>query len=332
MVNNYPWLKPTAQGIFCEPGQFYIDPSRPVEAAVITHGHADHARSGHFKVLTTSPTHAIIQSRLGEKYAQRTQSLDYYQPLKHKEVVITLLPAGHILGSAQVCLEYQGQKVIVSGDYKRRFDPTCEAFKVESCDLFITEATFGLPIFKHPPIGQELTKLLDSLVQMPDRCHVVGVYALGKAQRLIASLRQLEFTRPIYLHPALQDLCEIYRCFGVRLTNVLPLSQANPAQLRGEIVLAPPSALNNNWHQQLPDPLLALASGWMRVRSRHKQRHIELPLIISDHADWDELNQTIDEIAPREVWVTHGSEAALVYACQERGICARALRELLCHF
>lgn len=329
MPHPYQWLKPTPLGIYCEPGQFYIDPTRPVDFAIVTHGHADHARAGHNHVLTTPATHAIMQARFGEKYAHRQQQLSYNEFILHRNVKISLLPAGHILGSAQVLLEYKNQKAVISGDYKRRYDPTCEAFTPVACDLFITEATFGLPIFKHPPISEELTKLTSSILDFPDRCHVVGVYALGKAQRVIASLRQLEYDKPIYLHSALKNLCELYAWLGVKQQNLIPLSQVNNSQLRGEIVLAPPSALNNNWSQPLPDVLLAMASGWMRVRNRRQPRQIELPLIISDHADWDELNQTIDEINPKEVWVTHGSEAALVHACKSRGFQARAMRELL---
>jgi putative mRNA 3-end processing factor len=329
MTNAFQWLRPTPFGIYCEPGQFYIDPSRPVDFAIITHGHADHARAGHHHVLATPATHAIMQTRFGEKYSHVKQLLAYDESLLHNDVKIRLLPAGHILGSAQVILEFQQQRIIISGDYKRRYDPTCESFVPLSCDLFITEATFGLPIFKHPPIGEELAKLIQSLTDFPDRCHLVGVYALGKAQRIIASLRQLEYERPIYLHSALQELCELYTHFGVKQDHLVPLNQVNKLQLRGEIVLAPPSVLNNYQQQELPDALLAMASGWMRIRARKPQRQIELPLIISDHADWEELNQTVDDIKPKEVWVTHGSEQALVYACKQKGMQARALKELL---
>lgn len=329
MLNSFPWLIPTCQGIYCEPGRFYIDPNKPVDFAIVTHGHADHARAGHHHVLATPETLAIMATRFGEKFAQTKQALAYHQSITHLGVKITLLPAGHILGSAQVLLEFQSQRVIISGDYKRRYDPTCEPFTPFNCDLFVTEATFGLPVFKHPPISQELNKLISSLIEFPDRCHLVGVYALGKAQRVIASLRQLNFDRPIYLHPALTKLCELYQNLGIKQDYLIPINQVDKSQLRGEIVLAPPSALNNNGYCELPDPLLAIASGWVRIRANNKQHQTELPLIISDHADWLELNQTIDDIKPAEVWVMHGSEEALVHACLSRGYQARAMHELV---
>lgn len=326
------WLKPTPIGLYCEPGNFYIDPKRPVDYAVITHAHADHARAGHHHVLATPATHAIMHTRFGENYAKSMQQLEYQEAIYHQTVKLNLLPAGHILGSAQVVIEYNNQRAIVSGDYKRRYDPTCEPFIPMACDLFVTEATFGLPIFEHPPINEELTKLIHSLADFPDRCHLLGVYALGKAQRIIASLRQLGYTKTIYIHTALQKLCELYEGFQVKLDNIVLVNTIEKAALRGELVLAPPSSLNNNWHANLPDALLAMASGWMQIRARNRKQHIELPLIISDHADWNELNQTIDEIAPNEVWVTHGDEKALVYACQNRSIDAKPMSQLLNEF
>jgi putative mRNA 3-end processing factor len=322
------WIKPTSLGLYCEPGQFYIDPQRSVDFAIITHGHADHARAGHDHVLATPATHAIMRLRLGINYTASKQALDYHETIIRQQVQITLLPAGHILGSAQVLLSYKGQKVVISGDYKRRYDPTCTSFQPHACDLFITEATFGLPIFRHPPIANELLKLTSSLQEFPDRCHVVGVYALGKAQRLISSLRQLGYDKPIYIHNALHDLCELYRFYGSKQENLLAVHEIDKRQLAGEIVLAPPSVLRSQWVQELPYPMLAMASGWMQIRARNKTGPVELPLIISDHADWDELSQTIADIKPNEVWVTHGDERALVHHCQNLGVSARPLRDL----
>jgi putative mRNA 3-end processing factor len=193
------------------------------------------------------------------------------------------------------------------------------------CDVFVTEATFGLPVFRHPKPEEEIAKLLASLALFPERTHVVGCYALGKCQRLIALLRRAGFEAPIWLHGALLPLCRTYEALGVPLGDLRPATAAPKAALRGAIVLAPPSAVAERWARRLADPLVCLASGWMRVRQRAKARGVELPLVLSDHADWDELNATIDETGAPEVWVTHGRDDALVHAMGLRGIRGRAL-------
>jgi putative mRNA 3-end processing factor len=230
-----------------------------------------------------------------------------------------------VLGSAQIVLECRGSRVVVSGDYKRRPDPTCAPFEPCNCDAFITEATFGLPVFRHPPDTQEIDKLLHSLALFPERCHLVGVYALGKCQRVLALLRRAGYEQPVYLHGGLIKLTELYESLGVPLGPVLPLGGVAREALKGRLVLAPPSATADPWSRRLPDPLVAMASGWMRVRQRAKARGVELPLVISDHADWDELTATIDDVAADEIWVTHGREEALVHYATKKGYRARAL-------
>ena len=320
------WLRVTPQGLFCEPGGFFVDPVRPVGRAVITHGHADHARPGHDAVLATPETLAIMRARMGTAGAGTVQ-----QPIRRGEtlvqngVAIRLVPAGHVLGSAQVVLDWQGSRAVVSGDYKRQRDPTCAPFEPVPCDVFVTEATFALPVFRHPPPEEEMAKLLKSLALFPDRTHVVGCYALGKCQRLIRLLREAGWEAPIHLHGALATLCGLYESLGVPLGPLLPATVANKAALKGAIVLAPPSAVQDRWARRLAEPVVALASGWMRVRQRAKTRGVELPLVISDHADWDDLNRTIDQVGAPEVWVTHGRDDALVHAMALRGIRGRAL-------
>ncbi|HET8728427.1 MAG TPA: DNA ligase-associated DEXH box helicase, partial [Alphaproteobacteria bacterium] len=250
------WLRVLPEGLYCEPGGFFIDPVRHVDRAVVTHGHADHARPNNRHVLATRETLAIMRARYGEAAGGNLQPLSYGEPMTLGEVSLRLVPAGHVLGSAQAVMEYRGCRVVVSGDYKRGVDPTCAAFEVVPCDLFVTEATFGLPVFRHPDAREEIGRLLHSIEVFPERAHVIGAYALGKCQRLIALLRQAGWDRPIYLHGALAD----------------------------------------RWARRLPDPVNALASGWMRVRQRARQRGVELPLVISDHADWDELLQTLDDV------------------------------------
>ncbi len=316
------WLQPHPEGIYVAPGDFWIDPSTPKPSALVTHGHADHARGGHGKVLATAETLAIMDVRYGE---QSGQAAAYGESVRVGDVTATFVPAGHVLGSAQIVLDHNGERIVVSGDYKRRADPTCTAFEPVPCDIFVTEATFGLPVFRHPDTGQEVAKVLTALSHNPERCVVIGAYALGKAQRVIAELRQLGHDAPIYLHGAVQRLCDLYVALGVDLGALRPAAGLKPADLKGSVVIAPPSALNDRWSRRLPDPITAMASGWMRVRQRAVQRQVELPLIISDHADWDELTTTCTELAPNEVWVTHGREEALVHWCQTRQIKARAL-------
>ncbi len=319
------WLKVTPKGLYCEPGDFYVDPARPVARAVITHGHADHARPGHDAVLATPETLAIMRARYGDAAGKQHQPLAFGARQDIGGVAVGFAPAGHVLGSAQAVLEWQGRRVVVSGDYKRRPDPTCAGFEVVPCDVFITEATFGLPVFRHPPDAEEVGKLLHARQTFPERCLLVGAYALGKAQRLIGLLRAAGYDRPIYLHGALKKLTELYEDLGVSLGDLRPAMGLAKAELKGEIVLAPPSALNDRWSRRLPEPLTAMASGWMTVRQRARQRGAELPLVISDHADWDELTRTLEDVGAPEVWVTHGNEEALVHHARGRGFAARAL-------
>lgn len=319
------WLRVTPAGLYCEPGDFYVDPARPVARAVVTHGHADHARPGHEAVLATPETLEIMTARYGDAAGKRQQPLAYGQRQEISGVTVWLAPAGHVLGSAQAVLEWQGRRVVVSGDFKRRADPTCAAFEVVPCDVFITEATFGLPVFHHPPDETEIGKLLHAQQVFPERAILVGAYALGKAQRLIALLRGAGYERPIYLHGALKKLTELYETLGVPLGDLRPVAERDKAELKGEIVMAPPSALSDRWSRRLPDPVTAMASGWMTVRQRARQRGAELPLVVSDHADWDELTRTLEEVAAPEVWVTHGNEEALVHYARGRGFAARAL-------
>ncbi|HEX6219329.1 MAG TPA: ligase-associated DNA damage response exonuclease, partial [Sphingomicrobium sp.] len=284
--------------------------------------HADHARGGHGAVWATPETLAIMATRYGE---QRDNRIAYDESVRIGEVDVRFVPAGHVLGSAQIVLEYGGERVVVSGDYKRRPDPTCPPFVVTPCDIFITEATFGLPVFRHPDTGSEIDRLLHRLHSDPSRCVLVGAYALGKAQRVIRELRARGHEAPIYYHGAMERLCKLYEELGVPLGELRHTAGVPKAEMAGHIVICPPGALNDRWSRRLPDPVTAMASGWMRIRQRARQRNVELPLIISDHADWDELTTTIKEIAPREVWITHGREDALMHWCMTHQIKAREL-------
>jgi putative mRNA 3-end processing factor len=318
------WLRPDAAGLYCPPGDFHIDPARPVNRAIITHGHSDHARAGHGAVLATPETIAIMQARLGMGAAGSFQECRYGERIALDAVAVRLVPAGHILGSAQVVIEHAGSRAVVSGDYKRAPDPTAAPFELVRCDLFVTEATFGLPVFRHESDAQEIGRLLASLRDSPERTHLIGAYGLGKAQRLIAILRSAGYERPIWLHGAIEAMCELYRQHGVELGDLRLVKEA-VNKLAGEIVLCPPSALKDRWSRRLADPVVAFASGWMRVRARARQKGVELPLVISDHCDWPELVQTIAETEAEEIWVTHGREEALVHLAGLMGKRARAL-------
>ncbi|KKC33658.1 ligase-associated DNA damage response exonuclease [Devosia psychrophila] len=303
----------------------YIDPSVPRERAIITHGHADHARSGHGSVLATPDTIAIMKVRYGEDCAGRFEALDFGVPLKIDDVTITFFPAGHVLGSAQVLVESQGQRVVVTGDYKRLPDRTSQPYELVKCDLLVTEATFGLPVFQHPHPKLEIARLLKSVADQPERSHLVGSYALGKAQRVIGLLRDAGWDAPIYLHGAMIRLCELYEELGVPLGDLRPATGTVKAEMAGQIVIAPPSAIRDRWSRRFPDPVVCQASGWMSVKQRARQALVELPLVISDHCDWSELQQTIHETEAKSVWVTHGREDALVYWCRTQGLQAEPL-------
>jgi putative mRNA 3-end processing factor len=303
----------------------FIDPTSPKARAIITHGHADHARSGHGKVLATADTIAIMKVRYGEDCAGEFQALEFGVPLKIDDVTVTLYPAGHILGSAQVLVECGGVRAVVTGDYKRLADTTAQPFELVKCDLLVTEATFGLPVFQHPKPEREIARLLTSVGNFPERAHIIGCYALGKAQRVIKLLREAGYDAPIYLHGAMVRLCELYEERGIALGELKLAIEAGKGELAGQIVIAPPSALKDRWSRRMPDPVLAMASGWMSVKQRARQSLVELPLVISDHADWNELQETIADTGAGTVWVTHGREDALVYQCRQQGLTAEPL-------
>ena len=320
-----PLLLPRPEGLYCPTGDFFIDPMRPVPRALITHGHSDHARSGHDAVLATPETLDIMRLRLGDGFAGRTQAIGYGETVQLGEVTATFHPAGHVLGSAQIAVTHGKTKIVASGDYKDTADPTCAPFEIVPCDVFITEATFGLPVFRHGDASDEVKKLLASVVLFPERAHLVGAYSLGKAQRVIALLRLAGYNAPIYLHGAMEKITQYYQRRGIALGELRPVKGVKKADLAGTITLAPPSATSDIWTRRFPDPVTAFASGWMRVRARARQRGVELPLVISDHADWDGLTATISATGAGEIWVTHGQEDALMHWCQTRGLTARPL-------
>ena len=316
---------PKPQGLYCPKADLYIDPTRPVERALITHGHSDHARAGHGRVLATAETLAIMGARYGDAFCASKQALRYGEQLTLNGVTLSLHSAGHVLGSAQAALECNGLRIVVSGDYKRQSDPTCRPFEVIKCDVFVSEATFALPVFKHPAAEAEVGKLLASVSLFPERTHLIGAYALGKAQRLMALLRQCGWDKPIFAHGALMELTRLYEEFGVELGKVERVTTAPKSFYAGAIVLCPPSALQTPWARRFCDPVNAFASGWMRIRARARQQMVELPLVVSDHADWSDLTRTILDTEAGEIWITHGEAEALAHWCATQGLDAKAL-------
>jgi putative mRNA 3-end processing factor len=317
-------LSPTPAGLYCQTGGFHIDPMRPVARALITHGHSDHARPGHGAVLATAETIDLMRLRYGADFAGTVQPVRYGQHLRLGGVDASFHPAGHVLGSAQIRIESEGLRIVASGDYKDVPDPTCAPFGLVPCDVFITEATFGLPVFRHGDPKVEIGKLMASVALFPERAHLVGAYSLGKAQRVMALIRAAGYDKPIYLHGAMETITRYYAS-RVDLGELRAVRDAGKADLAGAIALCPPSALQDRWTRRFPDPVAAFASGWMRVRARARQRGVELPLVISDHCDWDGLTATIAATGASDIWVTHGAEDALVHWCETRGLRARPL-------
>ena len=313
------------ENLYISPINTYIDPSKPVENAIITHGHADHAKPGHKNVLATKETINIMKIRYGENCAQNFQELKLNKSLKIDDVEITFYPAGHILGSVQVLAEYKGEKINFTGDYKTKNDKTCENFEPVRCHTLVTEATFGLPVFQHPNEHNEIKKLLRSLELFPNRPHIVGVYALGKAQRIIGLLRQQKYDKEVFIHGALEKLCNYYVEEKIFLGKLLKTNLKDKKEYQGQIILAPPSAIKNVWSRKFEDPIICQASGWMSIKQRAKQSLVELPLIISDHADWNELTQYIKLTGAENVYVTHGREEAIVHWCKMNKINGLAL-------
>ncbi|MGH6788354.1 MAG: ligase-associated DNA damage response exonuclease [Pseudolabrys sp.] len=318
-------LIPTPSGLCSKAGGFHIDPTRPVAKALVTHGHSDHARAGHGAVLATQETLDIMRLRYGDGFAKSAQAVRYGETIKFDDIKVSFHPAGHVLGSAQIRVERKGVRIVASGDYKDVRDPTCTPFELVPCDVFITEATFGLPVFRHGDPQNEIGKLLRSVALFPERAHLVGAYSLGKAQRVIALLREAGYERTIYLHGAMEKITRYYEERGVKLGPLALVRGTDKSELAGTITICPPSATQDVWRRRFPDPLACFASGWMRVRARARQGGIELPLVISDHADWPGLTKTIRETGASEIWVTHGQEDALVHWCKTQGLKARPL-------
>ncbi|MFJ4068291.1 ligase-associated DNA damage response exonuclease [Pseudomonas sp. NPDC089996] len=312
------------EGLYCPPGDFYIDPWRPVERAVITHGHGDHARTGNRHYLTAALGAGILRSRLGQDID--LQTLAYGERICHHGVTLSLHPAGHVLGSAQVRLEYQGEVWVASGDYKVEPDGTCAAFEPVRCHTFITESTFGLPIYRWPSQANIFAGInawwLSNREQ--GKASVLFCYAFGKAQRILHGLDP--DIGPILVHGAVEPLNRVYREAGVHLpaTRYAGDVPRNDPLMRQALILAPPSAAGSTWMRRFGEYSDAFASGWMLLRGTRRRRGVDRGFVLSDHADWPGLLWAIGQTGAERVMVTHGSVSVLVRYLNEQGLDARA--------
>lgn len=311
------------EGLYCPPGDFYIDPWRPVSRAVITHGHGDHARWGNSHYLAAAAGAGILRSRLGADI--NLDTLDYGQRITHHGVKLSFHPAGHVLGSAQVRLEYGGEVWVASGDYKVEADGTCTPFEAVRCDTFITESTFGLPIYKWQPQAEIFADINAWWQANADqgRCSVLFCYAFGKAQRILSGLDPA--IGPILVHGAVEPLNKVYREAGVALPATQYVSDiADPAVIKRAIVLAPPSAAGSTWMKRFGDYADAFASGWMQLRGTRRRRGVDRGFVMSDHADWPGLQSAIRATGAERVFVTHGQVHPLVRWLCEQGLDAQS--------
>lgn len=311
------------EGLYCPAGDFHIDPWRPVPRAVITHGHGDHARIGSAQYHFAAPGLPILQWRLGE---QIYHPHEYGEAFDLGRARVSLHPAGHVLGSAQVRIEVEGRVWVASGDYKRQPDPTCAPFEVVPCDVFITEATFGLPVYRWPHTPQVAREIVEWRQDCAARgeAAVLLCYALGKAQRLLAELAA--FTdEPALLHGAVATGVQVYRSAGIPMLATQPVAETDKAaDFAGRLVLAPPSAAGSPWMRRFRRSQVGFASGWMRIRGNRRRRNYDRGFIVSDHADWPDLMRTIRETGARRVIATHGNTDAIIQALNEQGIAAGA--------
>ncbi len=296
----------TERGLFCEAGGFHIDPWTAVDRAVITHAHGDHLRPGSAAYLCAEPALPLVRHRLGADAAVR--AVRYGEPVDLDGVRVSLHPAGHILGSAQVRVEHRGETWVASGDYKRASDPTCAPFEPQRCHVFITEATFGLPIFRWDPPERTVDEICAWWEEMraADRPAVLFGYALGKAQHILAALAA-RTDRPVFIHGSLTALTDLYRAAGVRLVATRNATeQPRGTRLGGELIVAPISARGSLWMRRFANHSSAFASGWMRVRGARRRRAFDRGFALSDHADWEGLLHTIADTGAERVFVTHG--------------------------
>jgi putative mRNA 3-end processing factor len=319
-----PLVLATRRGLYCPQGDFYIDPWRPVQTAVITHGHGDHLRQGHARYILARSGMGIARERLGGSHD--LLAVDYGTRHTLGSTTVSLHPAGHILGSAQIRIEHGERVWIVSGDYKRESDPTCAPFEPLECDAFVSEATFASPQYRWPPAQQVVEEILRwwHANRERDLASVLFCYALGKAQRILAELAAFT-SEPVYVHGAMTALIEVYRAAGVAMVPTVPVTRPNRTQYRGALILAPPSARRSSWMRSFGAISRGFCSGWTCVQGDPRGAGYDRGFVLSDHADWPALVTTCEQTRAQRVFLTHGCGEALIGHLGARGIDARAL-------
>jgi len=315
----------TARGLYCAAGDFYIDPWRPVQNAVITHAHADHLRAGSAKYYTAARGAGVALQRLPA--GASLQPLAYGEPVAFGPTRVSLHPAGHILGSAQVRVERGREVWVVSGDYKRDPDPTCEPFEVVPCDVFISEATFALPAYRWTPAAAVALDILAwwHANRQQGVASVLFAYALGKAQRILAELSQVT-QEPVIVHGAVASVVETYRALGVHMLPTAAATERKAKDYAGAMILAPPGAAGSPWLRRFGEYRSGFCSGWMRVRGDRRRRGYDRGFVLSDHADWPSLLATFRDTGARRILLTHGYTDAMCRYLRELGVDAAALR------
>jgi putative mRNA 3-end processing factor len=317
-------IRPTDRGLYCEAGGFWIDPWRPVERALITHAHADHARAGSGAYLAAEPGRALLERRLGG--AAPIEAVAYGERRRLGGATVSFHPAGHVLGSAQIRVEVGGEVWVVSGDYKRDPDPTCAPFEPVACDTFVTEATFALPAYRWPPAAEVVAEIHDwwQAAAAEGRTAVLHCYALGKAQRVLAELRRCT-DRTVHLHGAVAPLVALYREAGIEMVPTETVDLREKRDYAGALVIAPPGAAGTPWMRRFRNATNGFCSGWMRIRGQRRRRGYDRGFVLSDHADWPGLVQSIEETGAARILTTHGHSDVLVRYLCERGYDAAAL-------
>jgi putative mRNA 3-end processing factor len=324
MSASSPLVVVTERGLHCPPGDFYIDPWQPVQTAVATHGHGDHLRPGSSRYILARPGLGIARVRLGD--GATLEGVDYGGAMRVGATRVSLHPAGHVLGSAQVRIEHEGAVWVISGDYKRDADPTCAPFEPVPCDVFVSEATFALPVYRWAPTAQVVAEVAGWWRANRERgvASVLFCYALGKAQRLLAEL-QAHTSEVVFVHGALLSLVAAYREAGVAMLPTQSATAATKQDLKGALILAPPSAVGTPWMRRFGEHATAFCSGWMRVRGNRRRRGYDRGFVLSDHADWPSLTRTCAESQAHRVLLTHGYSDALARYLTEQGVAASAL-------
>ena len=312
----------TDKGLYCEKGNFFIDPWKPVDKAIITHGHSDHAYSGNKYYLCHTDTKPILQLRLGEN---NYQTLNWNEPIYLNAVKVSLHPAGHIIGSSQIRVECNGEVWVVSGDYKIEDDGISGKFAPVKCNTFITESTFGLPIYKWKPQQEIYDNIINWINKNKEngKASIILAYSLGKAQRVLQAIK--ETTQTIYAHGAIFNMQQMLIDAGWNLAKIVRVTPETPKELlKGAVVVAPTSADGTSWMKKFMPYSVGLCSGWMQVRGNARRRNVDEGFALSDHADWDGLLQTVKATGAERIFVTHGFQSAFTRYCNEEQIAVAA--------